>query len=109
MNNKPANKFNVSDGFFNQLEQNILAETVHENSAKIVPFYQKKEFKTALAVAASLLLLVMILFGINNNQKPTIQDKEVAQEVIFDTYFEDDSQEFTLEEEPVYAEFVINE
>ena len=100
-------KFKVPEGYFDRMEQEILAKTTETTAkAKIIPLYKQKVFQVAASVAA---LLVMFFAGwqlMTENISP--EDEYAAKEIIYDVYFEEDeNDQFAFDEDEVLlAEFV---
>lgn len=108
MKKNVQNKFNVPDGFFDQMEKDILAKTVDEQpqKAKVVPFYQKSIFKVAMSLAASIILIFGIL-QLFSNQNTATQETEFAEDILYDVYFDETSSDnFTLDSESIYSDYV---
>lgn len=106
---KPSfpHKFNTPDGYFEDMEQKILDQTLDATTAKVVPLFQKRVFKVAMSAAAAVILLVGFWFFNSSSDVVTPEDQIDAQELVYEVYFEDDvNEEYILEEEPVLVEYV---
>ena len=104
-----SHKFKVPNGYFDQMEKEILAKTTGVTSqVKIVPFYQKRIFQYAASIAALLIITFAVWMTGSSDNTITPQDEIAAKEVIYDVYFDDEitSDEFTFEDEVLYADFI---
>ena len=100
------NKFKTPENYFDNLEKDILAQTIEVNASKVIPLYRQNAFKVAMSIAASVLLIVGIWF-FNQPVTVTQEDQDFAQELVYDIYFEDEhNQDFVLEQESVLVEYV---
>ena len=98
--------YNVPDGFFDQLEQNVMAEVKADNgkSAQLKPKVQKAHtvkiaIRTILAAAAAVALFFVVTMNMSNDTSPT-EDSFTNVELAYNNLSTED-QEFLLE---VYEE-----
>lgn len=100
------NKFKTPENYFDDLALDILSQTTEKNKSKIIPLHQRNSFKIAMSVAASVLIIFMLMF-FNSGNSITEQEKTQVQELVYEIYFEEiDEDEFEFDEQPILVEYV---
>ncbi len=85
--------FKVPENYFEELEQNILAQTVDakKEKVKVIPLKNKRFylFSSVVGVAASLLLLIGVFFNSSKQTAITENDIITAENSIYSTLLGD--------------------
>lgn len=99
--------FRVPKNYFDQMEQEILEQTVNARKSKVVPLYKKHWVE--IAVAAAVVLLALMVFNLPQ-PTPTYTEEEMlsTENEVLNLYLNesDDYSTDDYAEVDVYAEFV---
>lgn len=100
--NSNKNNFKTPKYFFDELEKNIISQTIEKSNTKTIPLYKKPI--VWLSSAAAVLLLIVLINPFSRNVEITPQDRTIVQETIYNLYL--DEEVATEDTTTVYDEYV---